>query len=122
MLSQPQGHLHRGFPTAPGSATPGVVTLFVRWGFQRYSRAKKEVTSEQGTLKLDGTLWLTGTHHIILSLGFALQWLDFRIIKSDRLAEAGPRPGYPPHYLHLGCRGVEHSGSLPYAHNLGIAP
>ncbi len=33
-------------------------------------------------LKPDGTLWVTGTHHIIFSLGFALQRLGFRIINS----------------------------------------
>lgn len=31
-------------------------------------------------LKPDGTLWVTGTHHIIFSLGFALQQLRYRII------------------------------------------
>ena len=33
-------------------------------------------------LKPDGTLWVTGTHHIIFSLGFALQTLDFKIINN----------------------------------------
>jgi site-specific DNA-methyltransferase (adenine-specific) len=33
-------------------------------------------------LKPDGTLWVTGTHHIIFSLGFALQTLNFRIINN----------------------------------------
>jgi hypothetical protein len=33
-------------------------------------------------LKPDGTLWVTGTHHIIFSLGFALQQLRYRIINS----------------------------------------
>ena len=33
-------------------------------------------------LKPDGTLWVSGTHHIIFSLGFALQRLGFRIINS----------------------------------------
>ena len=32
-------------------------------------------------LKPDGTLWVSGTHHVIFSLGFALQSLGFRIIK-----------------------------------------
>ena len=32
-------------------------------------------------LKPDGTIWVTGTHHIIFSLGFALQSLNFRLIK-----------------------------------------
>jgi len=31
-------------------------------------------------LKPDGTLWVSGTHHIIFSLGFALQTLGFKII------------------------------------------
>ncbi len=31
-------------------------------------------------LKPEGTLWVTGTHHIIFSLGFALQQLGYRII------------------------------------------
>ncbi len=33
-------------------------------------------------LKPDGTLWVTGTHHIIFSLGFALQGLGYRIINA----------------------------------------
>jgi hypothetical protein len=35
-----------------------------------------------GTLKLDGALWVTGTHHIIFSIGFALQRLGYRIINA----------------------------------------
>ena len=31
-------------------------------------------------LKPDGTIWVTGTHHIIFSLGFALQTMRFKII------------------------------------------
>ena len=31
-------------------------------------------------LKPDGTLWVSGTHHIIFSIGFALQRLEFRVI------------------------------------------
>jgi DNA methylase len=31
-------------------------------------------------LKPDGTLWVTGTHHVIFDLGFALQSLGFRIL------------------------------------------
>ena len=33
-------------------------------------------------LKPDGTLWVTGTHHIIFSLGFALQSLGYRLVNS----------------------------------------
>jgi site-specific DNA-methyltransferase (adenine-specific) len=34
-------------------------------------------------LKPDGTIWVTGTHHIIFSLGFALQTMRFKIINRD---------------------------------------
>ncbi|CAA9423602.1 MAG: DNA modification methyltransferase [uncultured Rubrobacteraceae bacterium] len=47
-------------------------------------------------LKPDGTLWVSGTHHIIFSLGFALQSLGFRII--NQIAWVKPDP--PPNALH----------------------
>ncbi len=47
-------------------------------------------------LKPDGTLWVTGTHHIIFSLGFALQSLDYRIINSV----VWEKPDPPPNALH----------------------
>ena len=47
-------------------------------------------------LKPDGTLWVSGTHHIIFSLGFALQSLGFRII--NQIAWQKPDP--PPNVLH----------------------
>jgi site-specific DNA-methyltransferase (adenine-specific) len=37
---------------------------------------------ERRILKPDGTIWVTGTHHIIFSLGFALQSMNFKLIKS----------------------------------------
>jgi site-specific DNA-methyltransferase (adenine-specific) len=43
-------------------------------------------------LKPDGTLWVTGTHHIIFSLGFALQRLGFRIINSLIWQKPDPVP------------------------------
>jgi site-specific DNA-methyltransferase (adenine-specific) len=47
-------------------------------------------------LKPDGTLWVTGTHHIIFSIGFALQKLGYRII--NQIAWQKPDP--PPNALH----------------------
>ena len=44
----------------------------------RWLRAARRV------LEPDGTPWVTGTHHIIFSIGFALQRLGFRIIKMMR--------------------------------------
>ena len=35
-------------------------------------------------LKPDGTIWVTGTHHIIFSLGFALQTMRFKLINVIR--------------------------------------
>ncbi len=47
-------------------------------------------------LKPDGTIWVSGTHHAIFSLGFALQTLNFRIINSV----AWEKPDPPPNARH----------------------
>src|SRR5215216_3448387 len=47
-------------------------------------------------LKPDATLWVTGTHHIIFSIGFALQSLGFRIINDITWEKPDP----PPNALH----------------------
>ena len=47
-------------------------------------------------LKPNGTLWVTGTQHIIFSLGFALQQLGFRII-NDLIWH---KPNATPNALH----------------------
>ena len=47
-------------------------------------------------LKPDGTIWATGTHHIIFSLGFALQSMNFKLI--NQITWAKPDP--PPNVLH----------------------
>ena len=47
-------------------------------------------------LKPDGTLWVTGTHHVIFSLGFALQTLGYRII-NDLVWQ---KPDPPPNARH----------------------
>jgi site-specific DNA-methyltransferase (adenine-specific) len=47
-------------------------------------------------LKPEGTIWVTGTHHIIFSLGFALQSLGFKVINSI----AWEKPDPPPNALH----------------------
>jgi len=53
-------------------------------------------------LKPAGTLWVSGTHHIYLNVGFALQQLGFRIL-NDIVWE---KPNPPPN---LGCRCFTHS-------------
>ena len=56
----------------------------------RWLRAARRV------LKPDGTLWASGTHHVIFSLGFALQTLGFRIINDITWQKPDP----PPNALH----------------------
>jgi hypothetical protein len=51
-------------------------------------------------LKPDGTIWVTGTHHIIFSLGFALQKMRFKIINLIVWQGARPRPQCPPRCFH----------------------
>lgn len=43
-------------------------------------------------LKPDGAIWVTGTHHIIFSIGFALQSLKFRIINDITWEKPDPTP------------------------------
>jgi site-specific DNA-methyltransferase (adenine-specific) len=52
----------------------------------RWLRAARRI------LKPEGTLWVTGTHHIIFSLGFALQRLGFRIINRSAWQKPNPLP------------------------------
>ena len=47
-------------------------------------------------LKAGGTVWVSGTHHVIFSIGFALQTLGFRIINSV----VWEKPDPPPNALH----------------------
>ena len=47
-------------------------------------------------LKPGGTLWVSGTHRIIFSLGFALQSLGFRVINSV----VWEKPNPPSNVLH----------------------
>lgn len=47
-------------------------------------------------LKPGGTVWVSGTHHVIFSLGFALQTLQFRVINSV----VWEKPDPPPNALH----------------------
>ncbi len=43
-------------------------------------------------LKPDGTIWVTGTHHIIFSIGFALQSMGFRVINQITWEKPDPPP------------------------------
>src|SRR3712207_5002277 len=52
----------------------------------RWLRAARRV------LEPDGTLWVSGTHHIIFSIGFALQRLGYRIINQIAWQKPDPVP------------------------------
>ncbi|MBI3415965.1 MAG: site-specific DNA-methyltransferase [Verrucomicrobia bacterium] len=56
----------------------------------------------QRVLKPNGTLWVTGTQHVIFSVGFAMQQLGFKILNDI----AWEKPNPPPN---LSCRYFTHS-------------
>jgi len=53
-------------------------------------------------LKPNGTIWVTGTHHVIFSVGYAMQQLGFKILNDI----AWEKPNPPPN---LSCRYFTHS-------------
>jgi site-specific DNA-methyltransferase (adenine-specific) len=56
----------------------------------------------QKLLKPDGTIWVTGTHHVIYSVGFAMQQLGFKILNDISWEKPNPPPN-------LSCRYFTHS-------------
>ncbi|MEY2408180.1 MAG: hypothetical protein QOF48_850 [Verrucomicrobiota bacterium] len=56
----------------------------------------------QRVLKPDGTIWVTGTSHVIFSVGYAMQQLGFKILNDI----AWEKPNPPPN---LSCRYFTHS-------------
>jgi len=56
----------------------------------------------QKLLRKDGTLWISGTHHVIFSVGYAMQQLGMKILNDI----AWEKPNPPPN---LSCRYFTHS-------------
>ncbi|MBU6428415.1 MAG: site-specific DNA-methyltransferase [Cyanobacteria bacterium REEB65] len=56
----------------------------------------------QGTLSADGTLWVSGTRHVIFSAGFAMQQLGFKLLNEITWEKPNPPPN-------LSCRYFTHS-------------
>lgn len=56
----------------------------------------------QRVLKPDGTIWVTGTHHVIFSIGFAMQQLGFKILNDITWEKPNPPPN-------LSCRYFTHA-------------
>jgi site-specific DNA-methyltransferase (adenine-specific) len=56
----------------------------------------------QRVLKPNGTIWVSGTHHVIFSIGYAMQQLGYKILNDI----AWEKPNPPPN---LSCRYLTHS-------------
>ncbi len=56
----------------------------------------------QRVLKPNGTIWVSGTHHVIFSVGYAMQELGYKILNDI----AWEKPNPPPN---LSCRYFTHS-------------
>ena len=56
----------------------------------------------QRLLKPDGTIWVSGTHHAIFSVGFAMQQLDYKVLNDIAWFKVNPPPN-------LSCRYFTHS-------------
>lgn len=56
----------------------------------------------QNALTLDGTIWVSGTSHIIYSIGFAMQELGFKILNDIAWFKINPPPN-------LSCRYFTHA-------------
>jgi len=56
----------------------------------------------QRLLKPNGTIWVTGTHHVAFSVGFAMQQLGFKILNDITWEKPNPPPN-------LSCRYFTHS-------------
>lgn len=56
----------------------------------------------QKLLKQNGTIWVSGTHHIIYSVGFAMQQLEMKILNDITWEKPNPPPN-------LSCRYFTHS-------------
>lgn len=56
----------------------------------------------QKLLKQNGTIWVSGTHHVIYSVGFAMQQLEMKILNDITWEKPNPPPN-------LSCRYFTHS-------------
>lgn len=59
----------------------------------------------QSTLKQDGTIWVSGTQHVIFSIGYAMQQLGFKILNMISWEKPNPPPN-------LSCRYFTHSTEI----------
>jgi site-specific DNA-methyltransferase (adenine-specific) len=77
------------------------------WDKSRGAELNHEFNTEwlarcQKVLKPNGTIWVSGTHHVIFSIGYAMQQLGYKILNDI----AWEKPNPPPN---LSCRYFTHS-------------
>ncbi len=77
------------------------------WDVSRGPELNHEFNTEwlrrcQRVLKPNGTIWVSGTHHVIFSIGYAMQQLGYKILNDI----AWEKPNPPPN---LSCRYFTHS-------------
>ncbi len=63
------------------------------------------LAAAQRVLKPSGTIWVSGTHHAIFSIGWAMQTLGYHILNTVTWYKANASP-------HLACRMFTHSTEL----------
>jgi site-specific DNA-methyltransferase (adenine-specific) len=112
----PQGHFDMVFADPPYFLSNGGITCHAGrmvkvdkgdWDKSRGPELNHEFTLEwlrrcRRVLKPNGTIWVTGTQHVIFSVGYAMQQLGFKILNDI----AWEKPNPPPN---LSCRYFTHS-------------
>ena len=112
----PDGHFDMIFADPPYFLSNGGITCHAGkmvkvdkgdWDKSRGSELNHEFNLEwlrrcQRVLKPNGTIWVSGTHHVIFSIGYALQQLGYKILNDI----AWEKPNPPPN---LSCRYFTHS-------------
>ena len=78
-----------------------------KWDKSNGAESNHEFNTEwiglcQKLLKRDGTLWVSGTHHVIHSVGYAMQSLGMKILNNITWEKPNPPPN-------LSCRYFTHS-------------
>ena len=69
---------------------------------QNHEFNKKWLAACQRVLKPNGTIWVSGTAHVIYSIGFAMQQLGFKILNDITWVKPNPPPN-------LSCRYFTHA-------------
>lgn len=112
----PDGYFDMVFADPPYFLSNGGITCHAgkmvkvdkgEWDKSRSPELNHEFNTEwlrrcQRALKPNGTLWVSGTHHVIHSVGYAMQQLGMKLL-NDIIWE---KPNPPPN---LACRNFTHS-------------